>query len=69
MKKEIIKPTTIFKDYYVVQNYGGFRDMFYHYRDAVAFCKNEGVYDGECLYQIYKCTVEIKNPIQKHFSI
>jgi len=66
---EKIKPKTIFKDVYVVQNYGAFRELFWRYKDAVEYARDEENYykDKLELFQIYKCTVQIHDPVQKNF--
>lgn len=62
-KKKMNDMTTKFKNVYVVQNFGAFRDMFYYLRDARRLVREEGIDEktGEKYYQIFKCDVELKN--------
>jgi len=64
------KVETKFKNVYVVQNFGSFRNLFYSYQYAKKFVKEEGTDEktGKEYYQIYKCDVELKNIIPKNKS-
>jgi hypothetical protein len=55
-------PLIMNKNIYVVLNFGAFRDVFYLYRDAKKFVREEGTSDtGERYYQIFKCDLIMEN--------
>ena len=63
--KKYIKCPSVFKNVYIVMNFGGFREMFYYLRQAKEYVKDNGMYKGEPIYQIYKCNLIIDNQKQK----
>lgn len=64
---ESIKPKTVFKNVYIVQNFGSFRDLFYSLKDAKRYVAEEGTDErsGIPFYQIYKGDIIFKVKLYK----